>query len=81
MLNSRYLLYEAQQAYYYGLHANVALAAITSTPAEVMGMEHRIGFIKEGESVFSYIHLILNLNVDVLQDMTQVHTSDSVIIL
>lgn len=48
VLNSRYLLYEAQQAHYYGLHSNLALAAVTSTPAEVMGMEHRIGFIKAG---------------------------------
>lgn len=48
MLNSRYLLYEAQQAHYYGLPDNLALAAVTSTPAQVMGMEHRIGFIKEG---------------------------------
>ncbi|TDL21725.1 carbohydrate esterase family 9 protein [Rickenella mellea] len=48
VLNSRYLLYEAQQAHYYGLPANLALAAVTTTSAEVMGMDHRIGYIKEG---------------------------------
>ncbi|KZT28940.1 carbohydrate esterase family 9 protein [Neolentinus lepideus HHB14362 ss-1] len=48
VLNSRYLLYEAQQAHYYGLKANLALAAVTSTPATVMGEDHRIGFVKEG---------------------------------
>jgi imidazolonepropionase-like amidohydrolase len=48
VLNSRYLLYEAQQAYYYGLPANLALASVTTTPANVIGMDHRIGFIREG---------------------------------
>ncbi|KLO16031.1 composite domain of metallo-dependent hydrolase [Schizopora paradoxa] len=48
VLNSRYLLYEAQQAFYYGLPANVALAAVTTTPAEVLGVSHRVGSISEG---------------------------------
>ncbi|KAJ7021523.1 carbohydrate esterase family 9 protein [Mycena alexandri] len=48
VLNSRYLMYEAQQAYYYGLPENLAIASVTSNPAEVMGMGHRIGYIKEG---------------------------------
>jgi len=48
VLNSRYLLYEAQQVYYYGLPANLALAAVTTLPAQVLGLEHRIGYIKEG---------------------------------
>ncbi|KAF9241521.1 hypothetical protein BU15DRAFT_87115 [Melanogaster broomeanus] len=47
VLNSRYLLYEAQQAHYYGLPANLALSAVTSTPAKVIGQDHRIGFIRE----------------------------------
>ncbi|KAK0452688.1 carbohydrate esterase family 9 protein [Armillaria borealis] len=46
--NSRYLLHEAQLAHYYGLPENIALASITSTPAKVMGQDHRIGYIKEG---------------------------------
>ncbi|KAK0497265.1 hypothetical protein EDD18DRAFT_148225 [Armillaria luteobubalina] len=48
VLNSRYLLHEAQQAHYYGLSDNLALASVTSTPASVMGQDHRIGFIDEG---------------------------------
>ncbi|KAL1674796.1 hypothetical protein EV122DRAFT_219970 [Schizophyllum commune] len=45
---SRYLLHEAQQAHYYGLPADVALASVTRTPAEVLGMAHRVGYVKEG---------------------------------
>ena len=48
MLDSRFLLWEAQQAYYYGLPHNLALAAVTTTPATVMGQSHRIGSLKEG---------------------------------
>ncbi|KAJ7164026.1 carbohydrate esterase family 9 protein [Mycena crocata] len=48
VLNSRYLLYEAQQAYFYGLPENLAISAVTRNPAEVMGMGHRIGYIREG---------------------------------
>ncbi|KAL1703300.1 hypothetical protein EV121DRAFT_281199 [Schizophyllum commune] len=43
---SRYLLHEAQQVHYFGLPENVALASVISTPAEVMGMDHRIGFLR-----------------------------------
>jgi len=50
VLNSRYLLYEAQQAYYYGLPENLAIASVTSNSAEVMGMGHRIGYVKEGQN-------------------------------
>ncbi|KAF5380445.1 hypothetical protein D9615_004477 [Tricholomella constricta] len=39
--NSRHLLYEAQQAYYYGFPENLAIASVTSNSAEVMGMGHR----------------------------------------
>lgn len=48
VLNSRYLLYEAQQAHYYGLSPDLALSSITSVPARVLGLDHRIGFIREG---------------------------------
>ncbi|KAH7911300.1 composite domain of metallo-dependent hydrolase [Hygrophoropsis aurantiaca] len=48
VLNSRYLLFEAQQAHFYGLPAHLALSAVTSTSARVMGQDHRIGFIREG---------------------------------
>ncbi|KIP04854.1 hypothetical protein PHLGIDRAFT_129239 [Phlebiopsis gigantea 11061_1 CR5-6] len=46
--DSRYLLYEAQQAFLYGLPENLAIAAVTSTPAQILGMDHRVGFVREG---------------------------------
>ncbi|KIY48772.1 hypothetical protein FISHEDRAFT_65620 [Fistulina hepatica ATCC 64428] len=48
VLDSRFLLFEAQQAHYYGLRAPTALASVTSTPARILGMDHRIGHVKEG---------------------------------
>ncbi|KAJ3528819.1 hypothetical protein NMY22_g9254 [Coprinellus aureogranulatus] len=48
LMNSRHLLYEAQQAFYYGLPYNLALASVTSNSAEILGLGHRIGYIKEG---------------------------------
>ena len=57
-MNSRYLVYEAQQAHYYGLPHNLALAAVTTTPATVMGQDHRIGYVKEGE-LFVFLTYIL----------------------
>ncbi|KAI0949512.1 hypothetical protein AcW1_009102 [Taiwanofungus camphoratus] len=53
---SRYLMNEAAQAHYYGLSDNIALASVISTPATVLGLDHRIGFLKEGKpftSLFS----------------------------
>ncbi|KAN0129746.1 carbohydrate esterase family 9 protein [Lactarius tabidus] len=46
--NSRFLLFDAQQAHYYGLPENLALGAVTSQPAQVVGLDHRIGYIREG---------------------------------
>ncbi|KAJ7131770.1 carbohydrate esterase family 9 protein [Mycena crocata] len=48
VLNSRHLIYEAQQAHHFGLPANLALASVTSTPARIMGQDHRIGRLIEG---------------------------------
>ncbi|KZV63157.1 carbohydrate esterase family 9 protein [Peniophora sp. CONT] len=48
VLNSRHLLFEAQQAHYYGLPPNLALASVTSTPAHVLGLDHRVGYVREG---------------------------------
>lgn len=48
-IHSRYLLFEAQQAHYYGLPENIALSSVMSTPAEIMGMGHRVGYVKEGD--------------------------------
>lgn len=50
-MNSRYLLYEAQSAYYYGLPENLAIASVTSTPAKLLGLGHRVGFVKEGKQL------------------------------
>ncbi|KAG6849988.1 hypothetical protein H0H93_002778 [Arthromyces matolae] len=47
VLNSRHLIYEAQQAHYYGLPDNLGLASVTSTPASVIGLDHRIGYIEK----------------------------------
>lgn len=41
-------MHEAQLAHYHGLSTNLALASVTATPAEVLGLDHRIGFIKPG---------------------------------
>ncbi|KAG9118853.1 hypothetical protein FRC07_006429, partial [Ceratobasidium sp. 392] len=48
VLNSRFLLYEAAQAHYYGLPPGPALSAVTTTPAEVAGFGHRLGRVKAG---------------------------------
>ncbi|KAJ7026167.1 carbohydrate esterase family 9 protein [Mycena alexandri] len=48
VLNSRHLIYEAQQAHHFGLSTPLALASVTSTPARIMGQDHRIGRIIEG---------------------------------
>jgi imidazolonepropionase-like amidohydrolase len=48
-MNSRHLLFEAQSVYYHGLPENLAIASVTSTPAKLLGLEHRVGFVKEGE--------------------------------
>ncbi|KAI0080817.1 hypothetical protein K474DRAFT_1636767 [Panus rudis PR-1116 ss-1] len=48
VLNSRYLLFEAQQAHYYGLQPHLALSSVTTTPAKAAGMSHRIGILHKG---------------------------------
>ncbi|KZT52271.1 carbohydrate esterase family 9 protein [Calocera cornea HHB12733] len=48
VLDSRYLMFEAQQAYFYGLNASLALASVTSTPADAAGFSHRLGRLKVG---------------------------------
>ncbi|GAA6021304.1 hypothetical protein JCM11491_005797 [Sporobolomyces phaffii] len=45
VLDSRYLLFEAQQAHHFGLPAHLALSAVTSSPARVAGLSHRVGSI------------------------------------
>lgn len=48
MINSRFLLYEAQQAHHFGLPAHIALASVTLTPATTAGLVHRIGKLTAG---------------------------------
>ncbi|KAJ7195756.1 hypothetical protein GGX14DRAFT_474307, partial [Mycena pura] len=48
VLNSRYLMYEAQQAHYYSLNPALAIASVTSTPAAALGVGWRVGTIVEG---------------------------------
>jgi hypothetical protein len=48
VINSRHLIFEAQQAHYYGLPEEAALSAVTSTPAGVAGLDHRLGYLKKG---------------------------------
>jgi hypothetical protein len=48
VLNGRYLLYEAQEAYYYGLPLELALASVTTAPADIAGLSHRLGSLSPG---------------------------------
>ncbi|KAI0329713.1 hypothetical protein GY45DRAFT_1361902 [Cubamyces sp. BRFM 1775] len=45
---SRNLVHEAAVAHYHGLSEHLALASVISTPAKVLGLDHRIGYIAEG---------------------------------
>lgn len=47
---SRYLIHEAAQAHYWGLEESVALASVTTTSAKVLGLDHRVGYVRAGES-------------------------------
>ncbi|KAI7898530.1 uncharacterized protein BX663DRAFT_461655 [Cokeromyces recurvatus] len=48
VLNSQRLMFEAAKAAHYGLPAQEALKAVTSTPANALGLGHRLGSIKRG---------------------------------
>ncbi|KAH6910360.1 hypothetical protein BKA70DRAFT_1272879 [Coprinopsis sp. MPI-PUGE-AT-0042] len=50
VLDSRFLLNEAQQAHYYGLPEHLALSSVISTPAVVLGYDHRVGFLRKSSS-------------------------------
>ncbi|KAJ7494939.1 hypothetical protein FB451DRAFT_1163676 [Mycena latifolia] len=47
VLNSRYLMYEAQQAHYHSLNPGLAIASVTSTPANALGVGWRVGNVAE----------------------------------
>ncbi|THX32674.1 hypothetical protein D6D12_02049 [Aureobasidium pullulans] len=48
VINSQHVKHEAAKAYGYGLPYHVALAGLTSAPAELLGMGERLGKIKAG---------------------------------
>ncbi|KAM0746981.1 composite domain of metallo-dependent hydrolase [Meredithblackwellia eburnea MCA 4105] len=47
VLDSRFLLFEAQQAHHFGLPVNLALASVTSSSATTAGFGHRLGFVRK----------------------------------
>lgn len=57
VLDSRFLLYEAQQAHFYGLDHDLALASVTTTPAELQGFGHRLGYIKAGGCIIFFFFI------------------------
>ena len=48
VLNAQHVLFEAAKGYHYGLPYHAALAAVTTAPAERLGLGQRIGKIKPG---------------------------------
>jgi len=58
--------------YYYGLPANLALAAVTTLPAQVLGLEHRVGYIKEGQ--YTIYHWKRFMNTDLYLFYSQAGT-------
>jgi imidazolonepropionase-like amidohydrolase len=48
VINSQYLLFEAQQTYMYGLNMSAALKTVTVNPAKALGLDHRMGKIGQG---------------------------------
>ncbi|KAI6135870.1 hypothetical protein EDD17DRAFT_1502575 [Pisolithus thermaeus] len=51
---SRWLLHDAQQAYYYGLAVNAAMASVTTTAANLLGLDYRLDYIKEDYDAVTY---------------------------
>ncbi|KAI9204645.1 uncharacterized protein BJ171DRAFT_459226 [Polychytrium aggregatum] len=48
VLNSQHLLYQAAKGHHFGLPAHLAFAAVTSVPADRLGLGWRIGRLKPG---------------------------------
>ncbi|WVR07370.1 hypothetical protein IAU60_004411 [Kwoniella sp. DSM 27419] len=48
VLDSRYLVAEAAFAHHYGLSMSHSMSSVTTAPARAMGLDHRIGYLREG---------------------------------
>ncbi|KAM0561528.1 hypothetical protein ACHAPJ_003411 [Fusarium lateritium] len=48
VINAQHVLFEAAKGHHYGLPYHVALASVTSAPAELLGLGKRIGKVKPG---------------------------------
>lgn len=48
VLNSQHLIFEAAKTTHYGLPAQEAFKAVTSTPANAIGLGHRVGSLRVG---------------------------------
>jgi imidazolonepropionase-like amidohydrolase len=48
VLDSRYLMFEAAQAHHYGLNFSKALSSVTVNSARAVGLDHRLGYVREG---------------------------------
>ncbi|TXT04247.1 hypothetical protein VHUM_04245 [Vanrija humicola] len=47
-IDSRYLVFEAQQGHAFGLPWAEALASVTTVSAHTAGLDHRLGYVREG---------------------------------
>ncbi|GKT52460.1 uncharacterized protein ColSpa_12641 [Colletotrichum spaethianum] len=48
VLNAQHVVFEAAKGYKYGLPYHAALASVTTAPAEILGLGHRLGKVKPG---------------------------------
>ena len=48
VLNAQHLVFEAAKGYHHGLPYHAALSAVTTAPAELLGMGERLGKVKPG---------------------------------
>ncbi|KAI0841222.1 composite domain of metallo-dependent hydrolase [Hypoxylon sp. FL0890] len=46
--HGQWLMYEAQIAHHFGLSAQSAISSVISTPARIMGLDNRLGFVRPG---------------------------------
>ncbi|KAI1102341.1 composite domain of metallo-dependent hydrolase [Jackrogersella minutella] len=46
--HGQWLIYEAQIAHHFGLRAESAISSVISTPARLLGLDNRLGFVRSG---------------------------------